>query len=71
MSYQWQNPSVLLYAAKKTNSIAAITTDAQKIPIPAITTPGFVCRGPGGGTSGMRIFFVLKKGGVMIRGRAA
>jgi hypothetical protein len=60
-----------LYAARKTKSIAAITTEAQKIPIPAITSPGSVSRAFGGGTSGMRIFFVLMNRSVMAGGRAA
>jgi 2-keto-3-deoxy-6-phosphogluconate aldolase len=61
----------LLYAPRKTKSIAAITTEAQKIPIPAITSPGSVSRAFGGGTSGMRIFLVLLNGSVMAGGREA
>jgi hypothetical protein len=43
---------------------------SAKIPI-AITSPGSVSRALGGGASGMRIFFVLIKGSVMVGGRAA
>lgn len=48
------------------NSMATTTTDAQKIPIPAMTSPGSVGRAAGGGMSGTKIFFDLMKASVMV-----
>ena len=56
---------LLLYGPRKTKSTAAISTTAQKIPIPAITTPCGDLRALDGGTSGIRILFDLKKVSVM------
>ena len=47
------------YAPKNTNSAAAITTEAQKAPMPAMTKLCLASRIVGGGTSGMRIFLLF------------
>ena len=70
-SYQRRKALDLIHVPIKTKNIAAITNEAQKIPIPAITIPASVPREVGGGTSEFKIFFVLIKGRVITDRRAA
>lgn len=61
-----ENSIVLLgrsanYAERNTNSTAAMTTDTQKTPMPAMTTPWWDVVFTAGGTSGIRIFLDLAR----------
>jgi hypothetical protein len=50
-------------APKKTKTLAAMTTVAQKTPMPAITTPWWV-RSDRGETSGIRIFLDFSRNAI-------